>query len=416
MTTGRLLRPRLLHPGLVMPMFEYAPAPESRASSALRESYGLFIGGEFVDPADGEPLQDRSPRPPRRCWPRSPRPAGRRGPGGHGRPQGVRADLVGHAGQGTGQVPVPDRPDHPGALARAGRAGVARQRQADPRVPRRRHAAGRRALLLLRRLGRQAGLRRASARDPRPLGVAGQVIPWNFPLLMLAWKIAPALACGQHGGAQARRDHPADRAAVRRDLPAGRPAARRGQHRHRRRRHRPRAGRATRASTRSRSPAPPRSAGRSPARRRHAQEVTLELGGKAANIVFDDAPIDQAVEGIVNGIFFNQGHVCCAGSRLLVQESVDDQVLASLKRRLATLRLGDPLDKNTDVGAINSPPSWPRSASCPRRGRPRAPSAGRRRASCPARGLLVPADDLHRGRPRRTGSPARRSSARCCPC
>jgi aldehyde dehydrogenase (NAD+) len=84
------------------------------------------------------------------------------------------------------------------------------------------------------------------------------------------------------------------------------------------------------------------------------KRLTLELGGKAANVVFDDAPIDQAVEGIVNGIFFNQGHVCCAGSRLLLQESVADTVLDRLKRRLATLRLGDPLDKNTDIGAINS--------------------------------------------------------------
>src|SRR6185369_1359419 len=84
------------------------------------------------------------------------------------------------------------------------------------------------------------------------------------------------------------------------------------------------------------------------------KRVTLELGGKAANIIFDDAPIDQAVEGIVNGIFFNQGHVCCAGSRLLVQESIQDEVLTSLKRRMARLRVGDPLDKNTDVGAINS--------------------------------------------------------------
>ncbi|RYZ66298.1 MAG: aldehyde dehydrogenase family protein, partial [Proteobacteria bacterium] len=84
------------------------------------------------------------------------------------------------------------------------------------------------------------------------------------------------------------------------------------------------------------------------------KRVTLELGGKAANIVFDDAPVDQAVEGIVNGIFFNQGHVCCAGSRLLVQESIADEVLAKLKRRMKTLRVGDPLDKNTDIGAINS--------------------------------------------------------------
>src|SRR5690606_26213295 len=84
------------------------------------------------------------------------------------------------------------------------------------------------------------------------------------------------------------------------------------------------------------------------------KKLTLELGGKAANIVFDDAPVDQAIEGIVNGIFFNQGHVCCAGSRLLVQENVHDEVVDRLKARLSTLRLGDPLDKNTDIGAINS--------------------------------------------------------------
>src|SRR5207249_11976736 len=84
------------------------------------------------------------------------------------------------------------------------------------------------------------------------------------------------------------------------------------------------------------------------------KHLTLELGGKAANIVFDDAPLDQAVEGIVNGIYFNQGHVCCAGSRLFVHESIYEPVIAKLKRRMATLRVGDPLDKNTDVGAINS--------------------------------------------------------------
>src|SRR5918995_1562946 len=118
-------------------------------------------------------------------------------------------------------------------------------------------------------------------REPRSLGVAAQVIPWNFPLLMLAWKIARALAGT-------------------------------------------------------------------------GKKVTLELGGKAANIVFDDAPLDQAIEGIINGIYFNQGEVCCAGSRLFVQESVYEPLIDKLKNRLATLRVGDPLDKNTDVGAINS--------------------------------------------------------------
>ncbi|MDQ1394440.1 MAG: aldehyde dehydrogenase, partial [Acidimicrobiaceae bacterium] len=190
--------------------------------------------------------------------------------------------------------------------------------------------------------------------DPKPLGVAGQVIPWNFPLLMAAWKLAPALAAGNTcvlkpaettpltalhlaqllqqaelppgvvnivtGAGDTGRAvvaHPGvDKVAFTGSTEVGKEIVR------------------TLAGTRKR--------------------LTLELGGKAANIVFDDAPIDQAVEGIVNGIFFNQGHVCCAGSRLLVQESVAEEVLARLKRRLATLRVGDPLDKNTDVGAINS--------------------------------------------------------------
>ena len=159
-------------------------------------------------------------------------------------------------------------------------------------------------------------------RTPRPLGVAGQIIPWNFPLLMLAWKIAPALARGQHGRAQAGRDDAADRAALLRRAAAGRAAAGRRQHRHRRRPHRRRARRARgvdkiafTGSTEVGKAIQRELAGT-------GKKLTLELGGKAANIVFDDAALDQAVEGIVNGIYFNQGHVCCAGSRLLVQESI----------------------------------------------------------------------------------------------
>ena len=148
------------------------------------------------------------------------------------------------SGRRARQVPLPDRPDHPGARPRARRPGVDRQRQADQGVPRRRRPARRRALLLLRRLGRQARVRRL--RHRQPLGVAGQVIPWNFPLLMLAWKIAPALACGNTVVLKPAETTPADRAAVRRDLPAGRPAAGRRQHRHRRRRDRPRDRRAPR--------------------------------------------------------------------------------------------------------------------------------------------------------------------------
>jgi aldehyde dehydrogenase (NAD+) len=189
--------------------------------------------------------------------------------------------------------------------------------------------------------------------DPRPLGVAGQVIPWNFPLLMLAWKIAPALACGNTVVLKPAETTPLTallfaEICQQAELPPGVVNIVTG------------AGPTGRALVTH--PGVDKIAftgstevGKEIARAAGRRKVTLELGGKAANIVFADAPVDQAVEGIVNGIFFNQGHVCCAGSRLLVQESVYDQVLASLRRRLATLRLGDPLDKNTDVGAINSP-------------------------------------------------------------
>jgi aldehyde dehydrogenase (NAD+) len=189
---------------------------------------------------------------------------------------------------------------------------------------------------------------------PQSLGVAGQVIPWNFPLLMAAWKIAPALAAGNtvvlkpaettpltamklaeifqeaelpdgvvnivngHGTVGAALiEHPdVNKVAFTGSTPVGRAIQR------------------AVAGTR--------------------KKLTLELGGKGAHIVFDDAPLDQAIEGIVNGIYFNQGHVCCAGSRLLVQESIADDVIARLERRVQTLRVGDPLDKNTDIGAINS--------------------------------------------------------------
>ena len=190
--------------------------------------------------------------------------------------------------------------------------------------------------------------------DPKPLGVAGQVIPWNFPLLMLAWKIAPALACGNTVVLKPAETTPLTALAFaeicqQADLPPGVVNIVTG------------AGETGRALVEHRGVDKVAFTGSTEVGRAIARsvagtgkQVTLELGGKAANIVFDDAPIDQAVEGIVNGIFFNQGHVCCAGSRLLVQETVSDEVLERLKRRLTTLRLGDPLDKNTDVGAINS--------------------------------------------------------------
>jgi len=195
-----------------------------------------------------------------------------------------------------------------------------------------------------------AGLGRA----PRPLGVAGQVIPWNFPLLMLAWKIAPALATGNTVVLKPAETTPLTallfaEICQQADLPPGVVNIITG------------AGETGRALVEHPDVDKIAFTGSTEVGKAIARAIagtrkraTLELGGKAANIVFDDAPIDQAVEGIVNGIFFNQGHVCCAGSRLLVQENVYDEVLESLRRRLATLRLGDPLDKNTDIGAINS--------------------------------------------------------------
>ncbi|MCH2182168.1 MAG: aldehyde dehydrogenase family protein [Mariniblastus sp.] len=195
-------------------------------------------------------------------------------------------------------------------------------------------------------------------RKPQPLGVAAQVIPWNFPLLMAAWKIAPALACGNTVVLK-----PAETTSLtalllaeiiqQADLPPGAVNILTG--------HGP-VGQALvehpgvdkvafTGSTR---------VGKSIQRALAATDrrCTLELGGKAAHLLFADAPIDQAVEGVVNGIYFNQGHVCCAGSRLLVEESVSDEVIEKLKQRMGTLRVGEPLDKNTDIGAIHSRQQW----------------------------------------------------------
>src|SRR5690606_19396991 len=190
--------------------------------------------------------------------------------------------------------------------------------------------------------------------DPRPLGVAGQVIPWNFPLLMLAWKVAPALACGNTVVLKPAETTPLTALAfaeicVQAELPPGVVNIVTG------------AGDTGAAVVAHPDVNKVAFTGSTEVGKQIARAVagtgkrlTLELGGKAANIVFEDAPLDQAVEGVVNGIFFNQGHVCCAGSRLLVQESIEEEFLDALKRRLATLRVGDPLDKNTDIGAINS--------------------------------------------------------------
>jgi aldehyde dehydrogenase (NAD+) len=191
-------------------------------------------------------------------------------------------------------------------------------------------------------------------RKVSPIGVAGQIIPWNFPLLMAAWKIAPALACGNTVVIKSAETTPLTlyklaEVIEEAGLPEGVVNIISGDG-------------ATGAAivnhpkTKKIAFTGSTEVGKLIMRQTAGtdKKLTLELGGKAANIIFEDAPIDAAIEGIINGIYFNQGHVCCAGSRLLVQESVKDLVIKKLKHRLQTLKVGDPLDKNTDIGAINS--------------------------------------------------------------
>jgi len=336
-----------------MPAFDYAPAPESRSIVDIKPSYGLFINGEFVDPVDGNRFKTISPA--------SEEVLSEVASAG---PSDVdRAVSAARKAYKSVWGPMPGR-DRAKYLYRIARIIQERARELavlesldngkpiresrDVDVP-----------LVAAHFFYYAGwadkLPHAGfGPDPRPIGVAGQVIPWNFPLLMLAWKIAPALACGNTVVLKPAETTPLTALVFaeicqQADLPpgvvnivtgAGETGAALVNH--------PKVDKV--AFTGSTEVG--RMIAKSVAGTR--KRVTLELGGKAANIVFDDAPIDQAVEGIVNGIFFNQGHVCCAGSRLLIQESVADAVLESLKRRMAQLRVGDPLDKNTDIGAINS--------------------------------------------------------------
>jgi acyl-CoA reductase-like NAD-dependent aldehyde dehydrogenase len=333
-------------------LFEYAPAPESRSIVDVAPSYGLFVDGEFVDgsgtpsktvnPATEEVLSevatatdadvDRAVRAARRAFTRV---WGPMRPADRGKYLFRIARLLQERAR---EFAVLESLDN----------GKPIRESRDVDVP-----------LAAAHFFYHAGW--ADKLDwaglgpgPKPLGVAGQVIPWNFPLLMLAWKVAPALATGNTVVLKPAETTPLTAllfAEVCRqaDLPPGVVNIVTG------------AGDTGRAVVEHADVdkvafTGSTEVGRAIARAvaGTAKKLTLELGGKAANIVFDDAPIDQAVEGIVQGIFFNQGHVCCAGSRLLVQESIHDEVIASLQRRIGTLRLGDPLDKNTDIGAINS--------------------------------------------------------------
>jgi len=330
---------------------DYAPAPESREILRLRPSYGLFIDGDWVD-GHGESFATIDPASEERLAEIAAADA-------------ADVDLAVAAARRAydrvwSRMPGTDRGKYLFRIARliqerARELAVAESLDNGKPIKESRdvdvplvaawffYYAGWADKLDYAGLGA----------SPRPLGVAGQVIPWNFPLLMLAWKIAPALAAGNTVVLKPAETTPltallfAD-ICQQADLPAGVVNIVTG------------AGETGRALVRAEvdkvaftgSTAVGREIAKAIAGT--AKKATLELGGKAANIVFDDAPVDQAIEGVVNGIFFNQGHVCCAGSRLLVQESIHDEFVDRLKQRLTTLRLGDPLDKNTDIGAINS--------------------------------------------------------------
>jgi aldehyde dehydrogenase (NAD+) len=332
--------------------WQYAPAPESTDHIRIDEQYELFIGGEFVAPQEGRYFPSINPA----------------------------------SEEQLSSIALATEPDIDAAVASARKAyrrwsrlKAAERGKLIYRVARMLQERSREFATIESldggkpiRESRDIDIPLAAAhffyyagwadklsyafpgRKPVSLGVAGQVIPWNFPLLMLAWKIAPALACGNTvvlkpaettsltalKFAELVQDAGLPPGVVNIVTGAGETGAALVGHR----------GIDKIAFTGSTEVGRRIQKAIAGSRKRY----TLELGGKAANIIFADAAIDQAVEGIVNGIFFNQGHVCCAGSRLFVQESVADEVVQKLKDRMETLIIGDPLDKNTDIGAINS--------------------------------------------------------------
>ena len=333
--------------------WEYAPAPEARDIVTLKERYGLFIGGRDVPSSDGKTFVtiDPSTEEPLASVARA-------------TPADIdKAVRAARRAQGRVWGPMSGR-ERAKYLFRISRILQERSREfavlesmdsgkpikesRDVDVP-----------LAAAHFWYYAGWADKldyafPGRVARPLGVAGQIIPWNFPLLMLAWKIAPALAAGNAVVLKPASTTPLTallfaEVCQEADLPPGVVNIVPGP------------GEVGMSLVTHPGIDKVAFTGSTEIGRKIARGVagtdkalTLELGGKAANIVFDDAPLDQAIEGIVNGIYFNQGEVCCAGSRLLVQESIADTVVDKLKDRLATIRVGDPLDKNTDVGAINS--------------------------------------------------------------
>jgi len=336
-----------------MSEFDYASAPESKAIANIASSYGLFIGGKFVEPKQGKSFNTFNP---------------------------ATEELLSKIGYA-------DKSDIDAAVKSA-RLAYTRVWSKMPAKERGKYLyriarimqERAREFAVVETLDNGKPIRESRDTDiplaaahffyhagwadkleyagfgnkPKPLGVVGQIIPWNFPLLMLAWKIAPALAAGNTVVLKPAETTPLTallfaQVCQQAGVPEGVVNIVTGD--------------GVTGAALVNHPDVNKIAftgstdvGKAIARSISATKktATLELGGKAANLVFEDAAIDEAVEGIVNGIFFNQGHVCCAGSRLIVQENVADEILEKLKKRMSLIKVGDPMDKNTDLGAINS--------------------------------------------------------------
>src|SRR5215204_2238489 len=354
---------------LVPAEWTYAPAPESRDVVRIEERYGLFVGGEWVEPRSGEYFATIAPR--------DEEPLAEVAQAGE-EDVALAVASARHAFTPWSKLPGAERAKYMFRIARIlaersrefavleslnGGKPIKESRDVDLPLA---------AAHFFYYAGWADKLEYAFPnRRPQPLGVAGQIIPWNFPLLMLAWKIAPALAGGNTVVLKPAETTPLSAllfADVLRqaELPPGvvnivtgdgRAGAELVKH--------PDVDKiAFTGSTEVGKAIQRELAGT-------GKRLTLELGGKAANIIFDDAALDQAVEGIVNGIYFNQGHVCCAGSRLLVQESIAEPLVDKLKRRMATLRVGDPLDKITELvasGEADGAQAWQAPCELPARG------------------------------------------------
>src|SRR5919106_2678490 len=334
------------------PIWEYADAPESTEIVRLHDRYGLFVGGEFVEPKSGRWFETINP-----ATEETLAEIGEAGP--------EDVDLAVTAArdayhQRWRDLPASERAKYLFRIARGlqerarefavlesmnGGKPIKESRDVDIPLA---------AAHFFYYAGWADKLDYAfPGRDARPVGVAGQVIPWNFPMLMAAWKLAPALATGNTTVLKPAETTPLTALLLAEviqaaELPPGAVNVLTGAGE---------TGAALVAADVDKVAFTGSTEVGKQIRRTVAgtkKRLTLELGGKAANVVFEDAPLDQAVEGVVNGIFFNQGHVCCAGSRLLVEEPIFEPLLEKLKARLQTLRVGDPLDKNTDIGAINS--------------------------------------------------------------